>query len=127
MLAFLKAHNLQLSAILITHHHFDHTGGISQLTKHYPHITVFGPNNPNIKGITHPLEDTDTLYLDELKIELSVMTVPGHTLDHIMYFAPGCYFVVIRFFLVAAVDYSKEHLRKCLIHCVKSHNYRVKL
>jgi hydroxyacylglutathione hydrolase len=92
VLAFLKAHNLQLSAILITHHHFDHTGGISELTKHYPHITVFGPSNPNIKGITHSLEDTDTLYLDEIKLELSVMTVPGHTLDHIMYFAPGMLF-----------------------------------
>jgi hydroxyacylglutathione hydrolase len=92
VLAFLAEHNLALSAILITHHHFDHTGGIIELTHHYPHITVYGPNNPKISGINRVLDDADTLYLDALQLELSVMAVPGHTLDHIMYYADGMLF-----------------------------------
>ncbi|MEN8770273.1 MAG: hydroxyacylglutathione hydrolase, partial [Glaciecola sp.] len=63
-----------------------------ELTHNYPQVRVFGPNNPKIKGITHPLTNADTFYLDDLKIELSVMTVPGHTLDHIMYYAPDMLF-----------------------------------
>jgi hydroxyacylglutathione hydrolase len=92
VLDFLQANNLQLSAILITHHHFDHTGGIGELANSYPDVNVYGPHNPKIQGITDPLADADTLYLDELNIALSVMTVPGHTLDHIMYYAPQMLF-----------------------------------
>ncbi|MGK0372918.1 MAG: hydroxyacylglutathione hydrolase, partial [Glaciecola sp.] len=48
--AFLEANNLALECILITHHHFDHTGGIAALTNAFPNAKVYGPNNPTIKG-----------------------------------------------------------------------------
>ena len=92
VLAFLQQHNLTLAAILITHHHHDHTGGIQVLSEHYPDIHVFGPSNAKIKGITQALEHNDVVYINELKIEFIVSEIPGHTLDHIMYYTKGLVF-----------------------------------
>ncbi|GLS26746.1 hydroxyacylglutathione hydrolase [Marinibactrum halimedae] len=86
---YFEEHQLNgLAGILITHHHFDHTGGISKLVAYFGKIPVFGPSNPSIKGITHQLEDGDRATLSEA-LTLDVITVPGHTLDHIAYFTPG--------------------------------------
>ncbi|MEM5528571.1 hydroxyacylglutathione hydrolase [Gammaproteobacteria bacterium AS21] len=79
----LKMHNKTLQAILVTHHHDDHTGGVNELREKYD-IRVYGPKNCNFSGITHPLEDLATLSLFEK--ELQIKAVPGHTLDHISYF-----------------------------------------
>ncbi|WOG25354.1 hydroxyacylglutathione hydrolase [Endozoicomonas sp. 8E] len=76
--------NLELSGILITHHHRDHTNGIEKLTKNRS-IPVYGPDNPAISGITHNLNDTEILTV--LGTEFSILKTPGHTLDHIAYFA----------------------------------------
>jgi len=86
VLAFLKEHRLNLSAILITHHHYDHTGGILALLEHYPEINVYGPHNPNIQGITHALREGDEIELKALALSDSVLETPGHTLDHIVYY-----------------------------------------
>jgi len=72
-----------LSAILVTHHHNDHIGGINQLLHHYP-VPVYGPNSPYIPQITHSLKDRSCLTLPGLL--LKVIAVPGHTIDHIAYF-----------------------------------------
>ena len=72
-------------AILITHHHGDHIGGIQQLTSNYS-IPVYGPSSENISGITHPLNEGDTLMLDKLDAKFDVLEVPGHTLGHIAYY-----------------------------------------
>lgn len=82
--ATLKQKQLELSGILITHHHYDHTGGIAELTRTRD-IPVYGPVNPAISGITHPLQDGDNVTL--LGTQFQVMSTPGHTLDHIVYFA----------------------------------------
>ncbi len=82
--AFLAARGLRLSAILITHHHPDHTGGIAALSSETA-IPVYGPDNPAIAGITHALKDGDELTLDSLGLTFSVLAVPGHTLDHIAF------------------------------------------
>jgi hydroxyacylglutathione hydrolase len=85
---FLKKHNLKLTYILITHHHGDHTGGVSELKKEHKSI-VFGPNNPKIKDIdTYVCEKNKNLVeLEKLNISFKVLDVPGHTLDHIAYFS----------------------------------------
>ncbi|WP_020408870.1 hydroxyacylglutathione hydrolase [Hahella ganghwensis] len=79
----LLEHNLELNGILVTHHHMDHVGGIRSLlaTRDIP---VYGYSRANIPLINHPLDDGAELSLPGLK--LSVMTVPGHTMDHIAYF-----------------------------------------
>ena len=83
---YLSANKLQLSTILITHHHNDHTGGVEQLSKKHQ-AAVFGPANSPFKGIQHPLQDGDSVSL--LGQQLAVKSVPGHTLDHISYLLNG--------------------------------------
>jgi len=83
---WLEAHDCQLDAILITHHHADHTGGVEALVQERD-IPVYGPANSPFKGITHPLKDLARL--DVLGESLQVKTVPAHTKDHISYFIDG--------------------------------------
>ena len=52
VLAALSKRNLSLQSILITHHHFDHVGGIAALTE-ATHCEVWGPTNPKITPVTH--------------------------------------------------------------------------
>lgn len=87
VLAHCKKHQLTLKAILITHHHWDHTNGLPALLEAFPGIPVYGPNNPAIKEISHPLKQGDELRLDDLAISFSIYEVPGHTLDHIAFYS----------------------------------------
>ena len=74
----------KLSAILVTHHHGDHTGGVAELTAHYSDIPVYGPENSPYQGITHTLKEDCNVNI--LGVNFNVMEIPGHTLDHIAYF-----------------------------------------
>mgnify|MGYP000126630862 CR=1 FL=1 len=85
VLQFLRDRQLQLAALLTTHHHADHTGGNLALLAHYP-VPVYGPASENIPGITHPLHHGDVITLPELALDLSVIDVPGHTAGHIAYY-----------------------------------------
>lgn len=86
VLAYCKKNQLTLSAILITHHHWDHTGGIDALLAVFPGIPVYGPQNKEIKQITVRLTQNDDLELPQLNLKFSVLEIPGHTLDHIAYY-----------------------------------------
>ena len=81
--SFLADSNRSLRAILITHHHADHTAGIAQLCNGRE-IPVYGPIGEHIKGITHPVKEADIVTL--LGARFDVLAVPGHTLDHLAYF-----------------------------------------
>lgn len=81
----MKHHNLQLSAMLITHHHYDHINGIEALLERYPDAKVYGPHNSPVTLITNPLKDQDTFELPNNLGICSVLGTPGHTLDHICY------------------------------------------
>jgi hydroxyacylglutathione hydrolase len=84
VLTALEAIGKPLRGILVTHHHFDHTGGIADLVALYQ-PKVFGPDNPAIDHIDQRLQQGDQL--DVLGLSLEILEVPGHTLDHIAYFA----------------------------------------
>jgi hydroxyacylglutathione hydrolase len=75
---------LQLIAIFITHHHFDHTGGVSQLCKIFPDVKVYGPKLAKIPEITHSLADNDSFEINSCVF--IVKETPGHTLDHIVFY-----------------------------------------
>ena len=83
LLKIIKERNLNLKAILITHHHFDHTGGIEEILADKS-IDVYGPNN-NIDSINIKVSNESKINL--LGIEFEVIEIPGHTFDHIAYYA----------------------------------------
>lgn len=73
-------------AILITHHHGDHIGGVRELVERFPGIKVYGPANESITAITHKLREGDSVELSELNARFQVLDVPGHTRGHIAYY-----------------------------------------
>lgn len=81
----LAAHHLTLTAILLTHRHADHIGGVPALLRHAD-VPVFGPRDEPIPTITEALIGGDVVDVPELPISLSVLDVPGHTSGHIAYF-----------------------------------------
>ncbi|HEC12779.1 MAG TPA: hydroxyacylglutathione hydrolase [Acidiferrobacteraceae bacterium] len=89
--AALKKHALTPLAILCTHHHGDHIGGIGDILSHYP-IPVFGPAQERIPGVTHRLKQGDPVDLHGLGLHFEVLDVPGHTLGHIAYYGHGMLF-----------------------------------
>jgi len=90
----LSAHHLTLTAILLTHHHADHIGGVASLLE-LAKVEVFGPRHDGIPGITHALGEGDRITVPGLDLELGVLDVPGHTLGHIAYVrsTPGAHWL----------------------------------
>ncbi len=102
VLKFLAERDLTLDAILVTHHHADHIGGVAELVGRW-HVPVYGPAAENIACVTHALREGDTVALPAFVDEpFRVIEVPGHTSGHIAYvsgdilfcgdtlFAAGC-------------------------------------
>jgi len=94
--AALARDGLDLCAIVLTHHHRDHVGGVAALlagrhTDGSPRrdLPVYGPRNEAIAGITQKLGEGDTIHLDALDIDFEILDVPGHTAGHIAYFSPN--------------------------------------
>jgi len=87
--AALKALQLKLTAILVTHHHGDHIGGVAALASAW-HCPVYGPGS--VDGIDWPVGEGDAVVLDGPAAAFTVMAVPGHTLDHIAYYGAGTLF-----------------------------------
>jgi hydroxyacylglutathione hydrolase len=90
-IAFIEKHNLQLCAVLITHHHSDHTGGISDLksycqNKGWP-LTVYAPENKEIHRVDVSVSDQKVIHISALELSFTVINLAGHTLDHIGYYA----------------------------------------
>ena len=87
----LRANNLQLAAILITHHCFDHVGGLKDLLA-YQSVPVYGPSISPHPLVDHPVNAGDEIHFDD-QLKLSAMALPGHTLNHIGFYTKGMAFV----------------------------------
>ena len=85
VLACLETLGLSLAAILVTHHHADHTGGVAALRQAFA-VPVYGPSKEKIPGPFIGLAGGERVVV--LGQALDVLDVPGHTLGHIAYFAP---------------------------------------
>ncbi|MDO8810550.1 MAG: hydroxyacylglutathione hydrolase [Gallionella sp.] len=91
VLAFLNARGLRLTAILCTHRHADHTGGIAELREVY-NVPVYGRRHENNPHITCDLREGDRLELDAFRLIFDILEIPGHLDDHLAYLAPGILF-----------------------------------
>jgi hydroxyacylglutathione hydrolase len=87
----LQERGLTLAALLVTHHHRDHIGGVEALVARFG-VPVFGPARESIPGHCRPLGEGDEVTLAELGLGFSVMDVPGHTAGHIAYLGHGAVF-----------------------------------
>jgi len=91
VLRFLDETDTRLCAILVTHRHGDHIGGIVELVARHP-VPVFGPALEAAEVVTHPLADGGRVALPELGVDFTVIGVPGHTLGHIAFYSAGLLF-----------------------------------
>lgn len=84
VMAALSTSQLDLSGILITHHHFDHTGGLAELQS-LTGCATWGPVDSPGGTFDHTLREGDVVSV--LGVDFSVLEVPGHTLDHIAFYS----------------------------------------
>jgi hydroxyacylglutathione hydrolase len=92
VLNYLQEHNLTPCAILITHHHHDHTGGIDILKQYYQTLPIYGPATETIPQMDHKVDETNHVKLEPLSITFNVYDIPGHTKGHIAYYGDGMLF-----------------------------------
>lgn len=88
LIDFFTKNQLNPTAILLTHHHDDHTSGVNQLKNHYPKIKVYGSCEVE-KFTTHMVEDSQVFSLLDLTIK--VIKTAGHTKAHISYLIDNQY------------------------------------
>ncbi|WP_413692324.1 hydroxyacylglutathione hydrolase [Psychromonas sp. KJ10-2] len=84
VLEILSAQSLTIEAILLTHHHHDHTGGVNELIADNPEIKIFS-KEALFAGATLVKENDQVSLLDG-RLTLNVWEVAGHTLDHIVFY-----------------------------------------
>ena len=91
VIAWLDREGITLTAIVATHHHGDHVGGIRDLLARGS-VPVYGPAHEAIPGRTHALVEGDAIVLPGIGLALSTLDIPGHTAGHIALFGEGMVF-----------------------------------
>ena len=81
---------MELVAVLHTHHHWDHIDGTPKLLQRWPHAMVVGykKDQHRLPPLSHPVTDGDHFVLMGRSVE--VLAMPGHTIGHIAYLLPAC-------------------------------------
>jgi hydroxyacylglutathione hydrolase len=87
----LQRSGASLAAILLTHHHPDHIGGVPELLRRWA-VPVIGPDDPRIAQRTLSVHDGERCELPELGLSFETLQVPGHTLSHIAFWGHGALF-----------------------------------
>lgn len=85
----LSAERLTLTSVLITHHHYDHTGGLDELLAAFPGLEINGPDDDRIRALTHRRREGETFVPAGLTTPFQVLEIPGHTSSHIAYLGAG--------------------------------------
>ena len=133
----LKNQQLQLKAILITHHHHDHIDGVEELVK-YANCPVYAPQYEQYYFNHEAVSEGDIVQINALDIDLKVMWLPGHTLGHIAYFNKDVLFCGDTLFgagcgrlfegtptqMLASLNRLKQLPKKTKVYC--THEYTTK-
>lgn len=83
--AWVERHGLELAAILVTHHHGDHVGGLATLLTTHP-APVWGPEREAMPVDVTPVRGGQTLHIPGWDTPpITVIDVPGHTAGHVAY------------------------------------------
>jgi len=86
---YLTQNKLDLAAVLVTHHHADHIGGLAALTGKYPGVPVYGPAGEDIELLTERLMQGDRITVPGINLDFDILDIPGHTAGHIAYLGGG--------------------------------------
>lgn len=88
----LERDGLDLRAILLTHHHADHIGGVAELAARYPAAIIHAPHDERIPQAHHRVVHGDVIHINAPAARFEVLEVHGHTRSHIAYFGEGLLF-----------------------------------
>lgn len=111
ILRAIEENGWQPEAILLTHHHNDHTGGVPELHTHFPHVVVYGPSEAQDKGVTQVVEEGEK----SSYVSGSFPYLPHRvTLWDICVSTVSLIFCGDTLFSGAAEGCLKEHQRKCI-------------
>jgi hydroxyacylglutathione hydrolase len=91
VIAALRSRGASLAAILLTHHHPDHIGGVPELLRHWP-VPVIGPEDARISTRTQTAREGELCELPDLGLAFEILQVPGHTVSHVAFFGHGAVF-----------------------------------
>ena len=91
VLDYLQRERLELCAVLATHHHPDHVGGVADLLARHA-VPVYGPRGEPIATLTRAVSEGDAVEIPQLGLRFSVLDIPGHTRAHIAYYGANSLF-----------------------------------
>ena len=91
VIAELERSGATLAAILLTHHHLDHIGGVPELLRHGA-VPVIGPDDTRIAQRTRTVREGERCDLPDLGLSFEILQIPGHTLSHIAFWGHGALF-----------------------------------
>lgn len=83
LIAAAEKEGVEITAVITTHHHWDHAGGNVEMAKTYPNITVYGGQHDNVDGCNRPVADGEEFKFGN--IDIKCMETPFHTHGHICY------------------------------------------
>ena len=87
---YLSSMSLNLKAILLTHHHYDHTNGVNELLRYAKsqQPTVYGPKDDRLQSlVTQTVEAGEIIAIPALIEDIKVLFTPGHTSSHICFYS----------------------------------------